>query len=750
MMNCIDIARIEAWLKGQDLAALDSEALAHLKSCSSCLQNLRIVLAIRASAAVPVVESLHLTSLTCVAQVDTETRLAYLDEMMDPGERGSFESHFGGCGACKQALLELEWEIAEIKQSELEVPADLLAKARSIGEAEISGHKSAGWVGSLIENLSAFASGGLQPRWVAAVALLVVVAFTSVLYYRSQKRIHPNEQSQADLKSPPSSGQVAPNPILSSEATKARGIDSAMVDRVQNILSQIEHAADGLRPRQIRLNIIDSNQYVAQISPEGELTLSTQYITATQNDDELAFLLAHEVSHRQHPANCILSFSTSVNQPAKVFTAPGQRQGELQADRMGVFLASVAGYQASAAESLFGRIQNIPDISDRSHPEFNARLKETEEELHSIIRSIELFRVGISFFNTEQYSRAVAVFETVAAIFPSREALNDLGLAYHKLAMEYSPQNWGFKKSVILDPVARAIEPVREDLPEANLFAEFLNKAVEYYQRAISRDPSYVAVRINLASALDEKGDYPGARRELEVALKLDPTSMEKAQALNNLAVIAAKESRLEEASGLLRHAVEANGTFADPHFNLARVRELQGNAAAAMGEYARYTQLADRERDGWLRMAYNKVNKPWLGTAVEPSGILPKLGSVQLGASINAVTKQFGTPTVTWQLKTPTHFDVFVSLFETSGLVVSGSEDLVDFVQTTPRYSGIDPTNHLSVGMTRDDLAPKLRQAVRVPVPGSRESYINFERGLGINFRNERVDAWYIFEPIV
>ena len=147
--------------------------------------------------------------------------------------------------------------------------------------------------------------------------------------------------------------------------------------------------------------------------------------------------------------------------------------------------------------------------------------------------------------------------------------------------------------------------------------------------------------------------------------------------------------------------------------------------------------------------MAYNKLDKPWVGMAAEPSEVLPKLGRVQLGASLSGVSKLLGAPAVTWQLKTPTHFEVFVSLFETSGLLVSGSEDVIDFVQTTSRFSGIDPANHLSPGMTRDALATRLRNATRVPVSGVREGYINFGSGLGINFRNDKVDTCYIFEPI-
>lgn len=749
-MTCIDNKKFEAWLSGKNPTGLDGAALSHLRSCPNCRQNLRIALALKASAALPATGFSAGSALACSMEIDSETRLSYFDNLMQEDERTAYEGHLGACQACQAALLEFDYEIADLEMSEVEVPADLLAKARSIGEAECARHEPARWRVLLGNTLSAWTSRGLRPQWATALALIVVVAVASFYYHQSRKKLAPTRQAHVNLEAPGPSSPVERAPALPQPVTTAERPDSALVARVQNVLEQIQRAADGPWGREVRLRIIDSKEYIAQITPGGELTLSTQYIAATQNDDELAFLLAHEVSHGQHPANCILSFSTSSGQAPSTLNSPEQKRVELQADRMGVFLASVAGYHADAAETLLGRIQNIPNISDAAHPGFNARLKESAAEVHSLARAVELFRVGVSFFNTEQYSRAVAVFETVAREFPSREAFNDLGLAYHKLALEYSAQNWGFKKSVILDPVARAIEPVREDLPEANLFSEFLTKAIEQYQRAIARDPSYIAVRINLASALDDKGDYSAAVKELGSLEGMNTTVQERAKMLNNLGVIAAKQSRLGEAAVLLERAVGTDTTFSDPHFNLARVRELENDTQAAMEEYARYAQLAGKEHDGWLRMAYNKLNRPWMGTGSEASGNLPKLGNIQLGASLGLVEREMGRPTTTWNLKTPTQFEFFVALFETRGLLISGSEGVIDFVQTASRYPGTDAANHLSEGMTRDELGPKLREAIRISLPGFRESYIDFERGLGINLRGQRVDAWYVFEPIV
>lgn len=745
-MICIDKGKIELWVMGEDKGALDEAALSHLKGCSNCLRELRMALALRVSA---MNSDMHVSRVTfaCAHSIDDETRLSYLDDLMNDREKVQFEVHLHQCPACQHSLLEIESEIADLQPGDVVVPDFILAKAKEIGEREISKHLKESWLASFGKELSSLASAMRQPRWAGAMALMVIVVAASLLYVRSLFRVETNQPAHSIQEAPVAE---APNQAGGQAlATANKLIDPTTIERVQGVLTQIERVADGLRPNQIRLHIIDSDDYIAQMAPNGELTLSTQYIAATQNDDELAFLLAHEVSHRQHPANCILSFSTSAHQPASVLNSINQKQAELQADRMGVFLASVAGFNSSAAENLFSRIQNIPNISDAAHPEFSTRLKETGDELRFMVRSIELFRVGVSFFNTKQYSRSVAVFEAAAKMFPSRESLNDLGLAYHTLALEYSSQNWGFKKSVILDPVARSIEPTREDLPQADLFAEFLNKAIEQYRKAIERDPDYVAVRINLSSALDDRGDSSAAVHQLDAVVKMETNLQERAKALNNLGVFAAKQSNWESALSLFQQAVKADPMFSDPHFNLARIWELQDKPKAALDEYAAYVRLAGNERDGWLRMAYNKLNKPWETGGAETLENLPSLDHLRLGASLATLTRQLGTPTITWKLKTPTQFEFSVSLFETRGLLVSGSEDVVDFVQTTSRYSNFDPDNHLVAGLSQKKLTSRLRHSTRIKLPGSRESYVDFDRGLGINLRNHRVNGWYIFEPI-
>ncbi|MDD5543289.1 MAG: tetratricopeptide repeat protein [Acidobacteriia bacterium] len=735
-MNCLDKGRIREWLLGENSSLLSDAEWEHLSSCTSCQDTIKVVWATTRSASLPIYNELHKASEQCVQKFDDEVRLAYLDDRMDTPERSAFESHLPGCASCRNSILHLESEISEFEQADIEVPAFILSKARAIGEAEIARNPGQAPIG-LMDRVFGWMSGsGLRPQWVGAAAAVVILLLAGIaIYHRIPRSVPPNEIAGNKTGTPAPVSPTTPQ------------VDPAAVKNAQEILAEILRVADGTRGRPIQLNVVPSDQYIAEISPKGELTISTRYLALAQDRDELAFLLAHEVAHLEHPAQCILSFSS--NSQATPLLPRQQQQIELQADRLGVFLASVAGFRADAARDLFQQIQQVPKASDASHPEVQARLGEAASELNSIEQSIDLFRAGISFFNTEQYSRSVAVFEQVSKLFPSREAYNNLGLAYHKFALEYSPENWGFKKSVILDPVARAIEPIREELPKDNLFLLYLDKAIAEYQQAMARDPQYVAVGINLAGALDDKGDEEGARKQLQRVLNLKPTPAERARALNNLGVIAAKQSQLDKASEFFRQAAQIDAHFADPHFNQARVQELKNNVTAARMEYQRYADLSSGDRDGWLRMAYNKLNRPWPRREDDSQEKLPQLADLQLGSRISTLTRKLGPATAIWKLRTPLDFDFSVLLFDKPGLIVSGSEDTIDFIQTTGTYRQTDSANRLSPGLEAKTLASRTQSSVRIVLPGSRESLVDFDRGLGITLRQSRVESWFVFEPL-
>jgi hypothetical protein len=103
--------------------------------------------------------------------------------------------------------------------------------------------------------------------------------------------------------------------------------------------------------------------------------------------------------------------------------------------------------------------------------------------------------------------------------FPSREVYHNLASSHHQLALQYyrlwkhDTQVIPFKLSLAVDPVPRASRiALRGHAPQnekpADLFHEHIDKAIAFYQTAISLDPSYVLSYNNLGCALIMKADW--------------------------------------------------------------------------------------------------------------------------------------------------------------------------------------------------------------------------------------------------
>ena len=114
----------------------------------------------------------------------------------------------------------------------------------------------------------------------------------------------------------------------------------------------------------------NANGLVAQIS--GRL------VNWVQSDDELAFVIAHEMAHNllDHPKrlsekSALSGFATSLGLSGKA-----QRQMELEADRMGIIMAAHAGYNYKIAPDFWARLNSNSPLASflaTSHPTTRTR-----------------------------------------------------------------------------------------------------------------------------------------------------------------------------------------------------------------------------------------------------------------------------------------------------------------------------------------------------------------------------------------
>ena len=119
---------------------------------------------------------------------------------------------------------------------------------------------------------------------------------------------------------------------------------------------------------------------------------------------------------------------------------------------------------------------------------------------------------------------------------------------------------------------------------------------MEAYREAIRLNPSYADAHYNLGLLLLRRGEAAEGRRELELALRLEPRHL---PALVTLSNVARGEGDARRAVALARRAVEAGPSSAGAHLVLGEALAASGDRAGARRELSSALQI-----DGSLQEA--------------------------------------------------------------------------------------------------------------------------------------------------
>jgi tetratricopeptide (TPR) repeat protein len=158
------------------------------------------------------------------------------------------------------------------------------------------------------------------------------------------------------------------------------------------------------------------------------------------------------------------------------------------------------------------------------------------------------------------------------------------GSGQYLLALEVSFGRSGLKLSATSANTAPLrVRPTAVTLDAEGLFLQALERedaadgsgAMGLYRRCLRMDARHPDARVNLARLLHETGQFEAAER-----LYLHVSCASHAVAQFNLAVLMEDQGRIAEAVERYLSAVALDPAFADAHHNLARLYELQGNAA--------------------------------------------------------------------------------------------------------------------------------------------------------------------------
>jgi metalloendopeptidase OMA1, mitochondrial len=190
-------------------------------------------------------------------------------------------------------------------------------------------------------------------------------------------------------------GEEAYHQVLEKSRGRILPADDPRVRRVRFITRRIVQAA-GIRPlqREINLqlqgyrfdweaNVIEDRQINAFCLPGGKIAVYTGILGLAQNDDQLATVLSHEIAHAlAHHSNERIALSESGRVSVLTQKAFSRRQ-EAEADHIGVFLMTFAGYDPEEAIRFWVRMSQANQTAGRI-PEFLSDHPSDEERIRNM------------------------------------------------------------------------------------------------------------------------------------------------------------------------------------------------------------------------------------------------------------------------------------------------------------------------------------------------------------------------------
>jgi metalloendopeptidase OMA1, mitochondrial len=199
-----------------------------------------------------------------------------------------------------------------------------------------------------------------------------------------QQELQLGRRAYREILSNPDSGRVLP-------------ADSPETQRVRQVAQRIIRAAQiepllreiNLRPHvsyEWEVNVLDNHQINAFCLPGGKIGVFTGLLRVVQNDDQLATVLSHEIAHAlaHHTSERLAHHEFNGGVGGAIWGKAFERSQESEADHIGLFLMTFAGYDPEQAVRFWHRMSEatagqgrLPEILS-DHPTDARRIHDLE------------------------------------------------------------------------------------------------------------------------------------------------------------------------------------------------------------------------------------------------------------------------------------------------------------------------------------------------------------------------------------
>ncbi len=372
--------------------------------------------------------------------------------------------------------------------------------------------------------------------------------------------------------------------------------DPELTAWVEDVARRIVASSD--RPDLVfNIRVVNDPTVNASALPGGFMIVNKGLVDAL-TQDQVAFVIAHEISHVQ-----LRHFATTMNMTqamevmnsglssmeagskqavgdaqaelAKTMTAYG-RHLELESDLYGMLYALRAGFPADAGQGAMAAMRDVvgevpagmEEVS--SHPKFSDRIEQLQKGLQTIVETHGLFDAGVSYARAGSYDACVTAFQQFLTLFPkSAAAWSNVGTCTLRSAVtNYDADPWHDDLPVY----TRADVTVRAGADKAALA-----RARDAFGKALAIDPNRDAALANLGVLARLEGELEAAEELLNKARELDP---DYAGYMNNLGNVFASKKDWKKADGWYAKALKA-----DPSATWAKANRAQLLVARGKGK---------------------------------------------------------------------------------------------------------------------------------------------------------------------
>jgi len=240
-------------------------------------------------------------------------------------------------------------------------------------------------------------------------------------------------------------------------------------------------------------------------------------------DDGLAILLGHELAHFYGNHGWLREFGNDLkpgefSDRLKKLSDDNRLAAETEADYFGAFTAYLAGFDpVGAAPKLFRAIY-AQYAEMPGYPSVDQRVGLAEASDTRLRELIPIFEAGNLMVALRQYEAAATCFDRIAQDFPSREILNNAGVARAMQAVGMLPSDpppFVYPFELDLDTRLRrppVVSRGADDPAWLARYARLVREAQSRFEQAIARDPDYATAYVNLAAVYAMQHEFDLAR----------------------------------------------------------------------------------------------------------------------------------------------------------------------------------------------------------------------------------------------